>query len=249
MVSTCGGQGALLHDTPMSQRWPKKQVVAKTMNKRQEDLAEAKLKEEELRKKVKVNGVEMYSHVAWADRVEHLAKAIPDNDNLLVYGTRNNMLAPLKALVLMSANTWSVFCTAVRAVDIMELKEKCKERERTRKLEEEVQQLHNTWNPPVTPSKVLAAVLGRVQLGLPIPPPVFGQPRATNTTANTQTQGSQVQGSMDTGKAVNTPPTAVHIINTFEDLPADIMHEQLHAWVDAYLLERDGQEKEEGSST
>ncbi|KAG6807185.1 hypothetical protein H0H92_008484 [Tricholoma furcatifolium] len=323
------------------ERWPEKHVVAKTSNEKQEDLAEAKLKEDELGRKVKVNGVEMYSHVAWANRVERLAKAIPDNDNLLVRGTRNSMPAPLKALIPASINTWTAFCNAIRTVDITELKEKREERERTRKLEEEVQQLRNARNPPATPSKALAATLSRVQLGSPIPAPVFGQPKAATNTPGTQTQGGQAPGRTDAEKwviiqrlprpgpntdagrtayqtavtqwhaaypranaanedrpypltpgtvalgssectgcgqlghvesactaatrvpqlesrwrrkvdsirrAVNAQPAQVHVVDAVEDLPANITREQLHAWVDAYLLERDGPGKEEGSS-
>ncbi|KAG6823650.1 hypothetical protein H0H92_009536 [Tricholoma furcatifolium] len=65
----------------------------------QEELKEARITEEELGKKVAVNGVEVYTHFAWADRVERLAKAISDTNNLLVKGTRDGMAPSLRSLV------------------------------------------------------------------------------------------------------------------------------------------------------
>ena len=58
------------------------------MAEKQAELEGEKITEAELGKKVKVNGAEVYTHVAWANKVEKLAKAIPDNNNLLVVGCR-----------------------------------------------------------------------------------------------------------------------------------------------------------------
>ncbi|KIJ98324.1 hypothetical protein K443DRAFT_104045 [Laccaria amethystina LaAM-08-1] len=68
------------------ERWPECPIAQKTTAERQAELEGEKIMEGELGTKVKVNGAEVYAHIAWANRVEKLAKAIPDNNNLLVVG-------------------------------------------------------------------------------------------------------------------------------------------------------------------
>ena len=58
------------------------------MAEKQAELEGEKITEAELGTKVKVNGVEVYTHVTWANKVEKLAKVIPDDNNLLVVGCR-----------------------------------------------------------------------------------------------------------------------------------------------------------------
>jgi hypothetical protein len=66
--------------------WPERPIAQKTTAERQVELEGEKITEGELGTKVKVNGAELYAHIAWANRVEKLVKAIPDNNNLLVVG-------------------------------------------------------------------------------------------------------------------------------------------------------------------
>ncbi|KAG5633384.1 hypothetical protein H0H81_008265, partial [Sphagnurus paluster] len=79
-------------------RWPAKTAASKTQAEKLAELRETKITEEELGKKVKVGGIEVYTHVAWADKIERLAKALSDNSNLLVQSMRDNMAPSLKAL-------------------------------------------------------------------------------------------------------------------------------------------------------
>jgi hypothetical protein len=68
------------------EQWPERAIVQKSTAEKQAELEGEKIAEAELGTKVKVNGIETYSHVAWANKIEKLAKAIPDNNNLLVVG-------------------------------------------------------------------------------------------------------------------------------------------------------------------
>ncbi|KAG6808651.1 hypothetical protein H0H92_003386 [Tricholoma furcatifolium] len=158
-------------------RWPAGRVSTKSQTEKQEELAEARIKEEDLGTKAKVNGVEMYSHIAWADKVERLAKAIPDDNNLLVRATRDNMAPSLRSLVPHSNNTWSTFCAAVRNVSVAKLKEKKAKRAANEKMKDDLKTVLKAQQAPPTPSKVLAATLDRFRLGAPIPPPNFTQTR------------------------------------------------------------------------
>ena len=81
------------------ERWLERPVVQKTTAEKQTELEGERITEAELGTKVKANGAEVYAHVAWVNRVEKLAKAIPDNNNLLVVGCRCQLPPTLKALV------------------------------------------------------------------------------------------------------------------------------------------------------
>ena len=70
--------------TTFKERWPERAVVQKTTAEKQAELEGEKITEAELGTKVKVNGTDVYAHVAWANKVEKLAKAILNNNNLLV---------------------------------------------------------------------------------------------------------------------------------------------------------------------
>ena len=72
------------------ERWPERAIAQKSTVERQAELEGENITEAELGKKVKVNGTEMYAHVAWANKLERLAKAIPDNNNLLVVGCQQH---------------------------------------------------------------------------------------------------------------------------------------------------------------
>ncbi|KAG6838955.1 hypothetical protein C0991_007042 [Blastosporella zonata] len=168
------------------ERWPATQAATKTLSERQEELAEIKLREEELGTKVTVAGADVHAHVAWADRVERAAKAIPDNDNLLVRQSRSNMPPSLKALVPASRATWKTFCDAVRAVNMADLREEMEERKRTSKLEEEVRQLRTIAAAPPAPTKALT-----VALGTSTPTPAFMIPRVNNAAPVMQPRPAQ----------------------------------------------------------
>lgn len=70
--------------TVFKERWPERPLTQKSTAEKQAELEGEKITEAELGMKVKVNGAEVYAHIAWANQVEKLAKAIPDNNNLLV---------------------------------------------------------------------------------------------------------------------------------------------------------------------
>ncbi|KAG6852423.1 hypothetical protein C0991_012145, partial [Blastosporella zonata] len=156
-------------------QWPATQAATKTLSERQEELAEIKLREEELGTKATVAGADVHAHVAWADRVEQAAKAIPDNDNLLVRQSWSNMPPSLKALVPALRATWKTFCNAVQAVNMADLREEMEEQKHTNKLEEEVRQLRTITAAPPTLAKALA-----VALGTSTPTLAYVIPRANN---------------------------------------------------------------------
>ena len=152
------------------ERWPERPIVQKSMAEKQAELEGEKITEAELGTKVKVNGAEVYAHVAWANKMEKLAKAIPDDNNLLVVSCRRQLPPTLKALVSSSNDTWTTFCTAVctiRPVDIEEEKEK---QGRQARIEGELQRVRQQQQrqTPQSPSSALGQAFRNFSVG-PIP--------------------------------------------------------------------------------
>ena len=50
-------------------RWPRKKAVKKTTEEYEEEITGLRLKMEDLGKKEKTGGREVYSHIAWADKM------------------------------------------------------------------------------------------------------------------------------------------------------------------------------------
>lgn len=123
------------------ERWPERPTAQKTMAEKQAELEGEKITEAELGTKVKVNGTEMYAHVVWANKVEKLAKAVPDNNNLLVVSCRRQLPPTLKALVSSSHDTWTTFCAAVRAIRPLDIEEEKERQDKQARLEGELQRV------------------------------------------------------------------------------------------------------------
>lgn len=106
-----------------AKRWPERTTPTKTREEKQTELKQAVLRENQLEQKEKVNGMEEWSHVAWADRVQRLAEAIPDDHGLLVAETRDKLPAVLRRLVSAEHSTWASFCDVIRKVSLTALHE------------------------------------------------------------------------------------------------------------------------------
>ena len=61
-------------ETAFRKCWPQKKAVKKTTEEYEEEITCTKLKMEDLGKKEKVVGREVYPHIAWADRMEMVIK-------------------------------------------------------------------------------------------------------------------------------------------------------------------------------
>ena len=167
------------------ERWPERPIVQKTTAEKQAELEGEKITEAELGKKVKVNGAEVYTHVAWVNKVEKLAKAIPDNNNLLVVGCRQQLPPMLKALVSSTHDTWSTFCGAVRTIRPLEIEEEKEKQDKQARMEGELQRVRQQQRqPPQSPSSALGQAFCNFSVG-PVPQPRF-QPAAANTQGTPQ---------------------------------------------------------------
>ncbi|PPQ72578.1 hypothetical protein CVT25_006547 [Psilocybe cyanescens] len=167
-------------------KWPEKLITEKTMEEQHAALEASVLKEEELGKRVRVDGVEEFSHVVWADKLQRLATALKDDSGLLIPNVRRSMPRALKLLVGTQHRTWSDFCTAVRRVSIMELEEKLELEEEQRGIQEAITRLSQLQQ---SPTRAIREAMTAASLGPPVPGPRFTMPRTVPSPVITQAPG------------------------------------------------------------
>lgn len=63
-------------EAAFQKRWPRKKQAKKTAEEYEEDIVKQKLEAEDLAKKEKVAGREVYSYIAWADRMAMAVKGV-----------------------------------------------------------------------------------------------------------------------------------------------------------------------------
>lgn len=106
-------------ETAFRKRWPKKNQVKKTAEEYEDEILGRKLTPEDLGKKEKVAGMEVYSHVAWADKMATTVKSAKlEKATTLIRQVRKNLPAILREKVGATHADWEAFLKAVREVDI-----------------------------------------------------------------------------------------------------------------------------------
>ncbi|KAF8871404.1 hypothetical protein BD779DRAFT_1805952 [Infundibulicybe gibba] len=123
------------------ERWPEKIIAAKTTEEKVAALTAATLSETAPGTKVIINGVEEMAHVAWADKLERLAKAVPDSANLLLPATIKKMPKALKTVIGTNFKTWKEFCEAVRDASVPGIKDAQEDQEELRAMKETIQRM------------------------------------------------------------------------------------------------------------
>ncbi|KAF9540436.1 hypothetical protein CPC08DRAFT_770794 [Agrocybe pediades] len=188
-------------------RWPEKVVTVKTKEEQHAELAGTVLLESDLGKRVEVDGVEEFSHVVWADKLERLAALLQDENGLLVPSVRRSMPKTLRALVNPKHSTWDAFCEAVRTVSITELTEKLEMEKEHREIQAHLLRLEKLQN---SPTRALREALSATSLGAPVPPPRFTA--ATARVPSNSSTAPQQQFRPDNERLVDILklPTTVH---------------------------------------
>jgi hypothetical protein len=126
-----------------AKRWPEKTPTLKTVEEKQAALERAKITEDEVGTRVKIQGVEEFTHVVWADKIEKLAAAIPDTNGLLIGNIRKAMPKSLQKVVGSGHRNWTSFCKAVRTATLTEIEEAKTEEKEAQSLRDEVKKLQS----------------------------------------------------------------------------------------------------------
>ncbi|KAF9456578.1 hypothetical protein BDZ94DRAFT_1315003 [Collybia nuda] len=153
-------------------QWPEKAAPMKSHMERVALLKAARLTDMEMGKRVKVDGMEEYSHIVWADKIEWLTNAVPDTIGLLISSIRDEMPSVLKHYVKEHAS-WLAFCDAIRAISLTEIEEQQVKEKAVKQLAKDVRIIKERG----TPSKALGNAFCNVNIGAPIPAPQFNTSR------------------------------------------------------------------------
>ncbi|KAF8229587.1 hypothetical protein L208DRAFT_1285833, partial [Tricholoma matsutake] len=158
-------------------RWPKKMPTVKTVEEKQTALERMKIMEEEVSTQIKVLGIEEFTHVVWADKIEKLAIAIPDMNGLLIGNIRKVMPRVLQKVTGCGHPDWASFCRAIRTVSLAQIEEAKEEEKEAQNLKEQVKKLQDLCNML---TQGITNTLQRLTMNTPTPTPCFPIPQNQN---------------------------------------------------------------------
>jgi hypothetical protein len=120
-------------------KWPKVKQAKKTQAEREDELLELRLKEEDLGKKTEVGGLDVWTHINWADKALRLAVAANvETSTTYINQVRKQLPDLIKQKVGSTHADWEAFTKAIREVDLEHIKDGA---ERLRKAAEEKSEL------------------------------------------------------------------------------------------------------------
>ena len=100
-------------------RWPPKKPIKKTQEEYEDEILDRKLKTEDLGRKETVAGMEVYSHVAWADKMATSVKgARLGKSTTHIRQVRRELPSILREKVGTGHADWNAFIQAIRNIDV-----------------------------------------------------------------------------------------------------------------------------------
>ena len=200
-----------------NKRWPRKKAAKKTTEEYEEEITGLCLKTEDLGKKEKTAGREVYSHIVWADKMATIVKGAKIEATTTYIGhVRKELPKLLREKVGAGHTDWTAFLQAVRDVDIDYIRDGVdlwkKEQNEQETLRKRVQQLEKLTASPTAPLRHQMLTFG---VGNPPPSPIQQPRQAPTTPANpfTGTTGGR-------GNLFQTPQTGSPAQNSTPRPPA-----------------------------
>jgi hypothetical protein len=137
-------------------RWPRKKAAKKTTEEYEEDITGLQLKTEDMGKKEKIAGREVYSHIIWADKMATVVKGAKLETTTTYIGhVRKELPRMLREKVGAGHADWTAFLQAVRDVDVDHIREGAemwkKEQEEQEALKKRIQHLEKLTASPTAP--------------------------------------------------------------------------------------------------
>lgn len=139
-----------------NKRWPRKKAAKKTTEEYEEEITGSRLKMEDLGKKEKTAGREVYSHIVWADKMATIVKGAKIETTTTYIGhVRKELPKLLREKVGAGHTDWTAFLQAIRDIDIDHIRDGVdiwkKEQEEQLALKKRVQQLEKLTASPTAP--------------------------------------------------------------------------------------------------
>ena len=111
-------------ETAFNKRWPRKTQAKKTDEEYEDEIMGRKLKAEDLGKKEKVAGREVYTHIAWADKMQTSIKGAKwEKTTTQLRQVRKSLPNILREKIGTGHLDWNAFLDAVRNVDVEHIRD------------------------------------------------------------------------------------------------------------------------------
>ncbi|KAJ7166977.1 hypothetical protein C8R46DRAFT_1095687 [Mycena filopes] len=188
-------------------QWPKETVPALSVEQHRGRLRAEKLRRDDIGKVVKVRGLDMTGHVAWANRVLTLSALADDPSGAMIHEIRDGMPPVMKKIVTGTFKSYKDFCDAVKAVDEDALAVAMADEKRldaveseTRRLREQIASAQRVV--PDSPTGPLRAAFGSFAVGRGAPrAPAVGNANADPFAAGPMRGGNLFRGFQRGGAA------------------------------------------------
>ena len=136
--------------------WPRKKAAKKTTEEYKEEITGLRLKTEDLGKKEKIAGREVYSHIAWADKMATIVKGAKIETTTTYIGhVRKELPKLLREKLGAGHGDWTALLQAVRDIDIDYIRDGAdiwkKEKDEQDALRKRIQQLEKLMASPTAP--------------------------------------------------------------------------------------------------
>lgn len=151
--------------TSFRKRWPRKKAVKKTIEEYEEEITGLHLKMEDMGKKDKIAGRDVYSHIAWADKMAAVVKGAKLEDTTTYIGhVRKALPKLLREKVGAGHADWVEFLQAVRDIDVDYIRDGAeawrKDQQEQETLKKRIQQLEKLTASPTAPLRQQMTMFG-----------------------------------------------------------------------------------------
>jgi hypothetical protein len=189
-----------------NRRWPRKKAAKKTTEEYEDEIIGLRLNTEDLGKKEKTAGREVYSHIAWADKMTTTVKGANIEATTTYIGhVRKELPKLLREKLGAGHKDWKSFLQAVRDVDIDYIRDGAdiwrKEKDEQDALRRRIQQLEKLTASPTAPLRQQMTTFG---IG---GPSLSSNTRQPSTTPNDPfASGTGGRGNLFQAPRTRTPP-------------------------------------------
>ncbi|KAK7033710.1 hypothetical protein R3P38DRAFT_2519578 [Favolaschia claudopus] len=136
-------------------QWPKEAPVVKSAQDLAEEMMKLEMHEDDLGKKLDVDGISTYEHVQWARRMRPLC--VKDTTGLLIPQVRKKLPRAVRNLIQGTFTDWTVFLQAIRDISVTDLEDEIEKEKRLRSHDAALQ----------SPTAPLRAAMAKATLATP----------------------------------------------------------------------------------
>lgn len=175
-------------EAAFQKRWPRKKAAKKTKEEYEEEITGLRIKMEDLGKKEKVAGRDIYTHIAWADKMSIIVKGAKLEETTTYVGAvRKELPKLLKEKVGAGHTSWKDFLQAVRDTELDYIRDGVetwrREQNEQETIRKRIQQLEKI-QAAGSPTAPLRQQLTAFNIGNPQPSPTQVTRQATTPSSN-----------------------------------------------------------------